>query len=220
MFDLKPNAPGEDPRRVQADRHQRAGHPDLRAPAADGPVDAQDGPGPLGQPQGGLPQPAAQLHRLRDRAGRHHQHQGHLSAQHGLGLRVPAQATQTTCPPTSTCPTTRARATPAAWFATPGRTPASSASATTRSSPSSTRPTSARSGSMKVLGGEPFLARNSRLADGITLDALQTREGLLAAVRSPAAPAGSRPRARRRQPHPAAGAQPADLAPSSRARST
>jgi hypothetical protein len=32
---------------------------------------------------------------------------------------------------------------------------------------------------MKVLAGEPFLARNSRLADGITLDALQTREGLL-----------------------------------------
>ena len=32
---------------------------------------------------------------------------------------------------------------------------------------------------MKVLAGEPFLSRNSRLADGITLDALQTREGLL-----------------------------------------
>ena len=32
---------------------------------------------------------------------------------------------------------------------------------------------------MKILAGEPFLARNSRLADGITLDALQTREGLL-----------------------------------------
>jgi len=30
-----------------------------------------------------------------------------------------------------------------------------------------------------VLGGEPFLAKNSRLADGITLDALKTREGLL-----------------------------------------
>jgi hypothetical protein len=32
---------------------------------------------------------------------------------------------------------------------------------------------------MKVLAGEPFLARNSRLAEGITLDALKTREGLL-----------------------------------------
>jgi hypothetical protein len=32
---------------------------------------------------------------------------------------------------------------------------------------------------MKVLAGEPFLARNSRLAEGITLDALNTREGLL-----------------------------------------
>jgi hypothetical protein len=31
----------------------------------------------------------------------------------------------------------------------------------------------------KLLAGEPFLAKNSRLADGITLDALQTREGLL-----------------------------------------
>jgi hypothetical protein len=30
-----------------------------------------------------------------------------------------------------------------------------------------------------VLGGEPFLARNSRLAEGITLDALKTRESLL-----------------------------------------
>jgi hypothetical protein len=35
-------------------------------------------------------------------------------------------------------------------------------------------------GNMKVLGGEPFLARNSRLAEGITLDGLQTREALLA----------------------------------------
>lgn len=34
-------------------------------------------------------------------------------------------------------------------------------------------------GKMKVLDGEPFLSRNTRLADGITLDALQTREGLL-----------------------------------------
>src|SRR5436190_411548 len=33
---------------------------------------------------------------------------------------------------------------------------------------------------VKLLAGEPFLARNSRLADGITLDALQTRESLLA----------------------------------------
>jgi hypothetical protein len=33
--------------------------------------------------------------------------------------------------------------------------------------------------SMKMLGGEPFLSRNTRLADGITLDALQTRENLV-----------------------------------------
>ncbi len=31
----------------------------------------------------------------------------------------------------------------------------------------------------KVLGGEPYLAKNSRLAEGVTLDALQTREDLL-----------------------------------------
>ena len=34
-------------------------------------------------------------------------------------------------------------------------------------------------GDMKVLAGEPFLSRNTRLADGITLDALHTRENLL-----------------------------------------
>ncbi|MFN0056202.1 MAG: DUF1501 domain-containing protein [Planctomycetales bacterium] len=34
-------------------------------------------------------------------------------------------------------------------------------------------------GKMKVLEGEPFLSRNTRLADGITLDALEKRETLL-----------------------------------------
>jgi hypothetical protein len=34
-------------------------------------------------------------------------------------------------------------------------------------------------GGMKMLAGEPYLARNSRLADGITLDALRTRESLV-----------------------------------------
>ena len=32
---------------------------------------------------------------------------------------------------------------------------------------------------MKLLAGEPFLSRNTRLAEGITLDALETREGLI-----------------------------------------
>jgi hypothetical protein len=32
---------------------------------------------------------------------------------------------------------------------------------------------------MKILAGEPYLSRNTRLADGITLDVLNTREGLL-----------------------------------------
>ena len=68
MFDLKPDAPGRGPRRVQADRHQRARHPDLRAPAADGAVDAQGRDRPLGQPQGRLPQLPAELHRLRSAA--------------------------------------------------------------------------------------------------------------------------------------------------------
>jgi hypothetical protein len=35
-------------------------------------------------------------------------------------------------------------------------------------------------GRAKLLAGEPYLARNSRLAEGITLDALNTRESLLA----------------------------------------
>lgn len=34
-------------------------------------------------------------------------------------------------------------------------------------------------GKMKMLDGEPFLSRNTRLADGITLDSLEKREGLL-----------------------------------------
>lgn len=34
-------------------------------------------------------------------------------------------------------------------------------------------------GKMKMLDGEPFLSRNTRLADGITLDALEARETLL-----------------------------------------
>ncbi|MDB5385464.1 MAG: hypothetical protein JWM11_1110 [Planctomycetaceae bacterium] len=34
-------------------------------------------------------------------------------------------------------------------------------------------------GKMKVLDGEPYLSRNTRLADGMTLDALATRESLL-----------------------------------------
>lgn len=34
-------------------------------------------------------------------------------------------------------------------------------------------------GKMKVLDGEPFLSRNTRLADGITLDSLEKRESLL-----------------------------------------
>lgn len=34
-------------------------------------------------------------------------------------------------------------------------------------------------GKMKMLAGEPYLSRNSRLADGITIDALQKRESLL-----------------------------------------
>ena len=65
MFDLKPERPGRGPRRVQADRHQRARRPGLRTPAAHGEVDAQGRRRPLGQPQGRLPQLPAQLHRLR-----------------------------------------------------------------------------------------------------------------------------------------------------------
>ena len=37
MYDLKPDAPGRGPRRIQADRHERARHPHRRAPAASRP---------------------------------------------------------------------------------------------------------------------------------------------------------------------------------------
>src|SRR5213078_2244679 len=35
------------------------------------------------------------------------------------------------------------------------------------------------SGRARLLAGEPFLTRNSRLADGVTIDAFQSREALL-----------------------------------------
>ena len=67
---------------------------------------------------------------------RHHQHQGQLSAQHGLGLRVAAgqRASAATrrrraCPTMSTCPAISAGA---RTFAAPGRTAASSASGSIR----------------------------------------------------------------------------------------
>ena len=58
-----------DARRVPPDRHQCARHSDLRALAAPGAVDAQDRHCPFAQPQGRLPQHAAQLHRPGGRAG-------------------------------------------------------------------------------------------------------------------------------------------------------
>jgi hypothetical protein len=54
---------------------------------------------------------------------------------------------------------------------------------------------------MKVLDGA-FLSRNTRLADGITLDALEKREGLLKQFNRNQN--RSKQGARRRQPHPAA----------------
>ena len=47
MYDLKPDAPDGVPRRVQADRHQRARRADLRALAAAGPHVGQAGRRPL-----------------------------------------------------------------------------------------------------------------------------------------------------------------------------
>ena len=72
MFDLKPNAPVEirgefKPIATNVPGIQICEHlPRLAA------VDAQDGPRPLGQPQGRLPQPPAQLHRLRRAPAGHH----------------------------------------------------------------------------------------------------------------------------------------------------
>ena len=80
------------------------------------------------QPQGRLPQLPAQLHRLRSAAARPAPAR-HRSAEHGLGLRVPATSgRRATCPITSTCPAGSAGARRSA---APAPTPASSASATT-----------------------------------------------------------------------------------------
>ena len=180
MFDLKPERAGEDPRRVQAHRQQRAGHGDLRAAAAHGAAGCTRRPWSARSTTRRAattrcPATPATRSRWPDITSTKDTYPPSM----GSVCEYLPQASRTTCPPTSTCPITRARAMPAASSAIPGLTPVSWASATTRSSPSSTRPSFAPSAGMKVLGGEPFLSRNSRLADGITLDALQTREGLL-----------------------------------------
>ena len=81
MFDLKPEAPGGNPRRVPADRHVRARPRDLRAPAAAGAVDAPGDSDPHVHPHLQLARSAAvhdRLHRQRparpgaaDRPARH-----------------------------------------------------------------------------------------------------------------------------------------------------
>ena len=74
MYDLKPDAPGEIRGEFKPIPTNVPGIQRLRAPAADGQVDAPGGARPLAQPQGRLPQHAAQLHRPRDPAARHHHH--------------------------------------------------------------------------------------------------------------------------------------------------
>ena len=65
MFDLKPDAPAEVRGEFKPIATSVPGIQHLRAPAADGQVDAQGRHRPLGGPQGRLPQHAAELHRLR-----------------------------------------------------------------------------------------------------------------------------------------------------------
>ena len=84
--------PAEVARRVQADRDQRARHPHLRTPAADGAVDAQDRAWSARSITGRLSQHAAELHRASSRSlDDIVSTTRHLSAEHGLGVRVPAR---------------------------------------------------------------------------------------------------------------------------------
>ena len=144
-------------------------------------------------------------------AARHHQHQGHLPAEHGLGLRVPAQG-QDDLPAYVYLPCYLGSGTGRS--ATPGRTPASSASATTRSSPSATRRDRSASdtGSRRSLRGEPLPAGTAGWPTASPSTALQTRAGLLQQFDASCAALEAEPRAGRLRPHPAAGLQPADLA--------
>ena len=63
MFDMKPDAP-RGPRRVPADRHQRAGPSDLRAHAAARPLDAQGDADSVGLAHLQQPQPVRRLDRI------------------------------------------------------------------------------------------------------------------------------------------------------------
>ena len=74
-------------RRIQAHRHQCLGRRDLRAAAADGPLDAQVGDRPQRVSQRRLPQEPADVHRLRRQPARRGVSR-QRSAQHGLGVRL------------------------------------------------------------------------------------------------------------------------------------
>ena len=147
-----------DPRRIQADRHQRPRHPDLRAPAANREVDASLRHRPLGQPQGGLPQHAAELHRQRAAGG--HQRpdpEGLVPAGHGRGLRVPQAAGRR---PAALRRRARRRSAGASRSSGPARGAASSASATIRCAASASRRIDPKppAGRRPMWLGTPYLA--------------------------------------------------------------
>ena len=157
MWDLKPDAPSGVRSEFKPIDTKCPGHPCLRASAEDGQVDAQVGHRPLAQPQGGLPQLLAQLHRLRGPAARPAPAR-QRSAEHGFGVRIPRSAATATFPTTSTC---RAGWAGARRFAGPVPMAASWASAMIRcsrnASPTTTRTPSRRRVRPAVVRGEPFL---------------------------------------------------------------
>ena len=123
---VRPEAgrPGRVPRRVQADRHQRARHPDRRAPAAAGEDHGQAGDRPLGLPHQRRPRHglAVDADRLSadDRSERQHlpvarvgRRQDERAERAGpAGLRQPAaDASASARRPTSGRRTTRSRRT-------------------------------------------------------------------------------------------------------------
>ena len=88
MFDLKTGRPGRDSRRVLADRHQRAGHPDLRSLSAAG---AADGPLRDHSLGGRRDRPARRLS-VHDRLARQGPGRARRPAEPRLGRREAARA--------------------------------------------------------------------------------------------------------------------------------
>ena len=105
-FDLKPDSPPEIRGPFQADRHLPAGPPDLRAPAAAGPLDAPDLPDPHHLPRLQQPQPLRRHDRLhrRQRPSRTTSPSRATTPAWGRSASTSASAGGATCPATWSCP--------------------------------------------------------------------------------------------------------------------